>query len=306
MVAPGIEPVLEHQGIAGPMFDMLSGERVDLPTAAGTAQRGSESLHCVRAVALRVMGAVPDFEIGGKSLAAFEVGTIWHEVIQRVLRDSYGAELEVTVDLRPRWDCSLHADAVYEADTGALRVVEIKSKAEYAYKLFALGTKKPFPREADYGAEPMGPEAADLVQAGKSAIGIGADEVHILYANKNKSHEITEWIIGVDDPIPYLDGQTITDLAVADLNLQTGALADLEAGFLPVRFQPEPDPRSWKKDWEGGVIHNPPQHFQVTGRWGTPFRCSGCAFNLTCRRLPADAVPLEIAGIKTTKESNDG
>lgn len=322
MTAPGIEPVPEHHGVTGALFDLLVSQRTELATAAGTALRGSESGGCWRSIGFRVLGVEPDYQIDGKSLAAFEVGTQWHEVIQQALEQQFGADLEVTVDLRPHgWDCSLHADAVYETSTagdwqdepypGAVgegyelpttrRVVEIKSKSQFAYSKFALGTTKPFPKQADIGEKPIGPEANDLIQAGKSAIGVEADEVHIIYVNKNKTDEISEWIIGLDDPIPYLDGRTIRDLALEDLNDQTMVLSDLQAGLVPARVIPEYDPRNHKKGWSGGLVAEPPMHRQDTGKWGTPWLCSGCTYNLTCRRLPSDAVPISDAFL-TMKE----
>lgn len=304
MTAPGIEPLVDG-GIVDALFDLLYEAREDRATAGGTRLRGSDSAGCLRYIALNDLGAEPDFAVDGRSLAAFEVGTQWHEVIQRALVALYGADLEVKVDLTPLgYDCSAHADAVYDLSDeefgydGVRRVVEIKSKSEFAYKKFALGTTKPFPQQKDIGEKPIGPEAKDLIQAGKSAIGVGADEVHMLYVNKNKTDELAEWIIDIRQPIPYLDDATVEELAVADLVLQQQTLDDVDRGLLPARFIPEPDPRNHKKGWSGGIVNEPPLHKQVAGKWGTPWLCSGCPFNLSCRRLPPDMIPLEQTGLR--------
>jgi hypothetical protein len=254
----------------------LEADRTDLPTAAGTRLRGSYAQACDRNIAYHILGTTPDHDPDGGALAAFHVGHSWHDVIQQGLVTLYGARLEVDVDLTPLgWEMSTHADAIYP-DTS----VEIKSKSEYAYKRYALGFKSTFAKEP---TEPVGPDVPDIIQAGFSAIGAGCRFLHIIYVNKNKPSEVSEWRFRLDDPLPHLGGVSAREMAVADLERMTRILAQVDEGVLPGRDVPG-----------FGRVNRVPAHNQVDpSEKRKPWRCRYCPFNETCAAAPAE--PFSIA-----------
>lgn len=266
-------PTIDSGPLKQAITSALEADRTELPTAAGTRLRGSYAQNCDRQIAFDVTDTPKDFDVDGGSLAAFHVGHSWHDVIQQGLVSLYGAELEVDIDLTPLgWEMSTHADAIY-TDTS----VEIKSKSDWAYNRYALGLKSSFAKEP---TEPVGPDVADIIQAAFSALGAGCRFLHLIYVNKNKPSEVSEWRFRLDDPLPHLGGVTAREMAVADLTRMARVLEQVDDGVFPGRDVPG-----------HGRVSRVPAHIQVKPKEkAKPWNCRYCAWNETCASMPAGPV----------------
>lgn len=276
----------ESQHILDELLDVHNIEP-GLPSALGTWGRGSHAHGCQRSNALENLDVPRDYPHSGASMLTFAIGTHIHAVVQAAWHTAlhpdepctgtvacpHGVQLEATVDNRPKgYDHSGHVDILWTPDRDTTEAVEIKSVSDYGYRL-AIG-KQMWGKKVAHG-----PKHEHVAQAGEYAYGAGADQVRLIYINKGKHDSITEWVIPIEDVMP---------LVVADLEQQeeTRELVQ-DKGMLPPRWQVE-----------HGYIDDVPQHVSVTGKWGDPFFCSGCAWNDLCPTLPTAAVPLGAAGIE--------
>lgn len=239
-------------------------------TADDTALRGSWARDCARRIAFQVLDVPPDLDIDGATLTAFEVGRSFHESIQAALVAELGAECEVAVSYKDEGlDLSGHADGVYTHD-GEKVLVEIKSVAAYGWNLAVSGNRYEGP----------GPKAEHLTQAGLYALApqVQAHAVHMIYVNKDKG-TVAEWVIGVDEPLPHLNGETVRWLAEDEKARMADILDALSIGAVPARDIPG-----------FGVVDNPPPR----GSKGQPWSCRYCGHQPTCAGLPTETFPVAL------------
>jgi hypothetical protein len=90
--------------------------------------------------------------------------------------------------------------------------------------------------------------------------------------------DIADWIIGVDEPLPHLDGRTVRTMVADELRRMAGILSRIDAGQLPRAVIPG-----------HGVVLNPPARDSK----GQPWNCRYCAFQPTCAALGPDVVTVE-------------
>lgn len=235
------------------------------PTADGTRLRGSMAMQCSRRIGYQVLGEPDALEIEDTTLVAFEVGNIWHEVVQKSLVEVYGAATEVGCSYRSQgFDLSGSADAVYSF--GMAKVcVEIKSMKAYAWGLATNGNS--------FHGVRSGPKVEHLVQVGLYALSpeINADIVHMIYINKDDGR-MTEWMIPLDFDLACMNfpGQTIMSLVAAEVNRMQGILKQLDVGILPERFIPGV-----------GLVETPPSRHQTKSN---PWNCRYCQFQPVCEK----------------------
>lgn len=248
------------------------------PTATGTLLRVSQALACSRQIGFDAIGA-PQTEVPGTVLLAFGVGNAFHERIQAMLRERWGAETEVPVDLRPTVDCSGSADAVYLHPEWGKTVVEIKTISGYGFKI-ACGEKRD-ERDAP------GPKVEHLTQAGLYAHGLEADAVHIVYVDKDRQR-FAEWVIddfdgplefGYDKAAPVIDA-TLNDLITSEIARMNGIAGRISDGVLPARYIP-----GW------GTVQDVP----APKSHDKPWNCRYCRYNALCAALPPSPTPLPAA-----------
>ncbi len=248
-------------------------------TSGGTRLRGSQALSCARKIAFESIGYPGDVELDTKTLTAFRYGHLAHDdLIQPALVECFGAEVEVGATWMPELSLSLWLDAVYEAPVKT--AVEIKSMASYGFDV-ATGAKK-------NSREPAGPKAEHVVQSALGALApdVGAERQHIIYLSKERG-SIAEWIFGVDEPLPHLEGATPRELVTEELARMAGILGRLDDGLLPRRVIPG-----------HGLVIDPP----AKDSKGQPWLCRYCAFQPTCAGLSADVVPLSSLPIRTGEQ----
>lgn len=274
---PGIPPELG----SGPGYEALAvhlsrkrDEEGPRPTAEGTPFRGSMARGCARRIAFEALGVEPAIEIGTETLVTFDIGRMYHEVIQTALVEKYEAHLEVKCSWQPDHLLSGHADAVYTYQ-GQVVAVEIKSMKAFAWQMAIEGNP--------YDHTGAGPKLEHLVQAGLYACSpsINADAVHMIYVNKDTG-QLAEWIIGVHQPLVHL-GEKATTVYMAvhqELDRMGGIWADLAAGMMPARDIPG----------YGVVNHQVPEPTSKDKPWN----CRYCAYQPHCKTQPPDAFSLEV------------
>jgi hypothetical protein len=252
----------------------LADERLaagDRPSAMGRRLRGSMAGKCARAMGFEIIGYPADLDFETTTLVAFRTGSDLHDMVQAALIAHMGARIEVAVDWAPELDMGVNIDAVYP-DTA----VEIKSMKSFAFEL-AAGVRR--------RAEPPGPKAEHLLQAGFGALApaTGATRLHMVYLCK-ESGRLAEWLIGIDDELPHLDGATVREMVAAEIVRMRGILARIDAGELPRPVVPG-----------HGLVTDPP----CQGSKGQPWQCRYCRYQPTCAGLGADVVPLSILSTAT-------
>lgn len=259
-------PPMEHGPVAAALSTLMADERAaegDRPTAMGTRLRGSMAGKCSRAIGFEVLGLAPDVDFETATLIAFELGDAGHNVIQRTLATHFGAELEVPATWMPALDLSINSDGVYP-DTN----VEIKTVKAFAFDI-STGIRE---------RGETGPKYEHLLQVGLGALApaIDAPRVHIIYLSKEDGR-VAEWIIGLDDPLPHLDGATLRELVAAEVDRFAGILRRLDAGELPRPIVPG-----------HGLVTNPPARTSKAQPW----QCRYCRWQPTCAALGPDVITI--------------
>lgn len=276
------QPAPLEEGILTPLINewlaTQNDEEGPLATADGTRLRASFAGNCSRQIGFEVLG-VPRYEpIPPETLMAFNVGNRFHAVVQEILVDQLDAEIEVIATWKPEHDLSCHADAVYEFE-GRRVAVEIKTISGYGFDL-AVGNK--------VSDDQYGPKPDQLTQGTMSALApnVEATFVHMIYINKDKG-TIAEWMIGVDDVLPYHYGamapesSTITPrlMVMNEIQRMTGIVENrIDQGMLPARVVPG-----------YGKVGNPPSRNER----GDPWNCRYCGWQGYCVQMPAEPTPID-------------
>lgn len=266
---PGFPP---NVAFIGPvLYRHLEAKRAALgpkPTAGGTRLRISDASRCSREIGFKLIGILGD-ELEGRTLLTFDIGTFLHETFQEAMEASYGAEAEVVVSYAGL-DISLSgsADNVYVRD-GEIVVAEYKSVG-YGFE-YATGTRP--------SRKGPGPKRAHLMQATLYAMApdLDAKLIHIVYVSKGTS-ETAEWLLDLDTAYDYLDGQTLRELATAELTRLQGIMARVDAGYLPARYVPGE-----------GRIEQPSRGRSVK----SSDACRYCAYFDSCSALPSGPQPID-------------
>lgn len=257
--------------------DRLREERDDRGNSRSEAPRGrvncSDALKCSRQIAFKTLGLPRDIELTPEAMLTFRAGDFFHQVVQEALVRTFDARLEVPVDWSPELSLSGYGDAVYNKES-PVTAVEIKSMAGYGF-LLATGGRK--------SREGPGPKADHLTQAGLFALApqIAAERVHIIYVSKDTCR-VAEWIIGVDDELDHLGGQTVRQMVEAEKVRLAGILSRLDDGTVPKRYVPG-----------HGVVVDPttPKDAPVDP---APWNCGYCAWQPTCAGLERGPVPVSL------------
>lgn len=257
-------PPLSSPILAAAIEAKLREERTDRALAGPTRLRCSDAFGCARKVAFSSLGVPKDVQYSAESLIAFRAGDAYHQMAQEAAVAFLDARCEWPVDWTPELSLSGHADAIYTDDNGTV-CVEIKSMAGYGFRL-ATGQGKDEP----------GPKVDHLLQVGLYGLApqINANRVHIIYVDKDRNLT-AEWVIGVDDPLPHLGGETVRQLVDEEKRRLAGILSDLDAGRLPARDVPG-----------FGIVDVPP----AADTRDDPWNCRYCSWQPTCAGLPTEAV----------------
>jgi hypothetical protein len=242
------------------------------PTADGTLFRGSNALGCTRRIAFEALQVEPAVGIDTATLTSFDIGRMYHELIQAALEREHQAQCEVPVSWRAvGHNISGHADAAYDR-----RCAEIKSMKAFAWSLATEGN--------GYDHTGPGPKREHLVQAGIYAMSpqIDAAELHMIYVNKDTG-QLAEWVLGVHEPLVHLgDGGTTT--IAKEVRKELARLDEIEAqlvaGVMPAREIPG----------YGPVDHLPPP----AGSKGKPWNCRYCPYQPICKDQPPESFSLEV------------
>lgn len=245
------------------------------PTAAGTRGRGSQAFQCARKVAFDVMGVPRDIEDSDWNLITFQIGHDAHDRIQRAFIKTRKARIEVPITHQPAYDVSGHADLVYDTHplTGETRpnliTGEIKSMAQFGFDL-ATGN-------SNSRRESPGPKAEHIAQAAMYGLSpqLQSEFVHMIYWSKGRG-DIAEWILGMDEELPHLDGRTPREIGIAELERLTKIFATVDAGNIPAREIPG-----------FGLVVVPPEPDSKNDPWN----CRYCAWQPTCAGLVAAELP---------------
>lgn len=256
----------------------------DKPTAAGTRLRCSDANACSRKITFGMLKVPRDIALTDDALMAFRTGDFYHQVVQEALTLELNARCEVPVDYSPELSISGSADAVYVLSgdypgnhnaNGQTVVAEIKSMAGFGFD-YCTGARR--------STGGPGPKPEHLVQAGLYGLApqIGAGQVHIIYLSKDRG-TCAEWLIGVDDELPHLGGQTVRGMVEDELARLRGILEVVDGGELPKRFIPGI-----------GIVEDPPD----ANSKGNPWQCRFCAWQPTCAALSSDRLPLSVLNRK--------
>lgn len=234
-------------------------ERSDTP-ARFTA---SDAYSCARKVAFGRLGVPKDITYDAATLMTFKAGDFYHQVAQEALVQWLDCRCEVDFDWRPQFSLYGRCDGVYDNT-----VVEIKSQAGYGFDM-ATGARR--------SSDGPGPKIDHLIQGGLAALSptINVGNVHMVYINKDRG-VVAEWIIGVDDELPHLEGATIRGLVDDEFKRLAAIGVHLAAGDLPARLIPG----------FGLVTGDPP----AKDSRDNPWNCRYCSWQPTCASLPCEVV----------------
>lgn len=242
------------------------GER---PHAFNRRLRASWAGTCSRQQGLRLLEFPPDLATEGKALRIFDAGHRAHDRIQGALIEAYGIEIEKEADWYPELDLGCSLDGAGLID-GTQTGIEIKSMAPFGFEI-ATGQRR---RD-----ELPGPKYEHVLQSGLGSLSptINAEQLWIIYYNKATS-DIAEWIFGVDEPLPHLEGRTVREMVADELRRMAGILARIDAGELPRAVVPG-----------YGLVTDPP----ARNSKGQPWGCRYCAFQPTCKAVGPEVVTID-------------
>ncbi|HKR51564.1 MAG TPA: hypothetical protein VJT72_18680 [Pseudonocardiaceae bacterium] len=258
--------------IVGTAVDaMLVNQRIaegDRPHAFNRRLRASWAGGCSRRMGFELIGFPPDLETEAKSLRIFDAGDRAHDLLQSAMVSQYDMEIEVPADWWPELDLGCNLDGVY--DYNGVTGFEAKSMAPFGFEI-ATGQRR---RD-----EPPGPKFEHVLQSGLGSLAptINAEKLHIVYYNKANS-DIADWVFGVDEPLPHLEGRTVRSMVADELRRMAGILTRVDNGELPRAVIPG-----------HGVVTNPP----AKDSKGQPWNCRYCAFQPTCSRLGPEVITVE-------------
>jgi hypothetical protein len=255
------------------------------PTAFDTPFRASDAGACIRKRTLSAVKARESDEFSQQTYMAFDLGNSAHASIQAAFEyydgDGYWFDAEVPIDLSPfaskvsgDFGLSGHCDGILtNIDTKAKTILEIKTVSGYSAKLH-------FPYEAM-------PKAEHLAQAGLYCIGTQADAVMMVYIAKEsdwragiKAGEIRQWDIPLHENLEAFNGQSVYDLAVAELARFKMADDALKAGNIAAALVPD----------DSGELHLIEDRPAYGQRGGKPWQCAYCNYATVCRTFPAEEV----------------
>tara|TARA_B100000287_G_scaffold165924_1_gene156494 strand:+ start:6919 stop:7854 length:936 start_codon:yes stop_codon:yes gene_type:complete len=245
------------------------------PTAFGTALRGSQAYNCARKIGFEMAQVNESEELPYETLIAFHLGQAMHEKVQQSLTAMWeDFEAEAPVDLRPfGYDISGHADGLFTIGDKKY-VLELKTMTAFPFKLALKGD----------GTTTDSPKIEHILQAGIYAYGLEADGIQIVYVSKDASYRdgvkpgmTLEFRFDMDDVVPSVN-TTVRELVEQELSRLKVISEEVESGMIPPRFVPDE-----------GWIEDPPRYAASKGYW----RCRYCVFNIDCRALPTQAVPVE-------------
>lgn len=270
--AKGLPPLEEP--IAGAAIEALLREENAKDAAEHAANRpddparlrASDAYKCARQLGFRMEKVPKDIELDARALMTFRIGDVYHDIVQRAIIRHLNAKTEVDFDLRPKLSLYGRADFAYDDVVG-----EIKSQSGYGFDV-STGAKK--------SADGPGPKVDHLLQPGFAAVSpqIAASKIHIVYLNKDRG-VVAEWLIGLDDPLPHLGGQSVRELVNIEAARLRSVLADLDDGCIPARVVPG-----------YGTVDEPPPE----GSRAQPWNCRFCAWQPTCAGLESGPVPIDL------------
>lgn len=285
----GLPPL--EDAIAGIAIEMRLQEERERRDEEHVAERSkdpaffaaSDAYGCTRKVALGRLGVPKDIQYDAATLMTFRVGDWYHQVTQEAIVQWLNARCEVDFDWRPTFSLWGRCDAVYEPDWGKT-VAEIKSQSGYGFDL-ATGARK--------SAEGPGPKIDHLIQAGMAALSpsIEATHVHPIYINKDRG-VVAEWVIGVDEELPHLEGQTVRQLVADEFERLAAIKADLDDGHMPARMVPG----------YGLVDHEPPEKDSRDNPWN----CRYCSWQPSCAKWSAERFAFSLDADKRVVVNEEG
>lgn len=245
--------------------DHLDGLQTDKPTAAGTLMRCSDAGSCQRARAFKAAKITESEEFDGRTLIAFELGNALHTVVQHALAAKLNFEAEVVVDLTHLGvSLSGHADGVITHPGGSKSLVEIKTMSGY-------GAKMTFGKD---------PKVAHIAQAGLYALGLGCDEVVIVYVAKEsvmrtqiKPGDIYEWTLGMDQEAA--EGKTVREIATEELARFRNVELSVKSGVIPVPIVSKDDSEDVELTDLPGIYGSRTKHWE----------CGYCMHNSICYEM---------------------
>jgi hypothetical protein len=275
-------PPLDRPLLAAAIESRLREQQIDKRNFRGRVHF-SDAGACARKIGFGSIGVPKTHYTSPEGLVAFEIGKMYHRLVQDTAAEWLSAKSEFPGDWRPMLSLTGYGDAVYQyalletdprtgqaidPDDKSLVLIEAKSMAGYGFRL-AVGTSK--------SKELPGPKAEHLTQGGMAALApdIAAERIHVIYLDKDKNTS-AEWLIHVDEPLPHLGGTTVRRLVEDERERFVHILADLDRGDLPARDVPG-----------FGIVDNPPEYGE---RGAQPWNCAYCPWRDLCASLPTGVV----------------
>ena len=230
----------------------------EYPIVDGKPVRASWAGMCSRAVGFRVAQVPVDLERTVQTAIAFAVGDAIHDVICDALAWAFDGERETAASLG---QCGVHVDVSWWAD-GLRHSTEVKSMQPFAFDSSVRGVKD---------APPEGPRWSHLLQAAIGATAIGADVMHLIYADK-AAGRVHEWSWSRDDMIPDAFGGEVAwpTAAANEVSRLEDAYLLASQGNAPLPLVPG-----------YGLVDDPP----AKGTRGAPWQCRWCDWQPSCVRI---------------------
>jgi len=265
------------------------------PTACGTPLRGSQAGGCTRGTAFEIARIPPSNLPDDATLIAFRIGDAMHALLQEAMHAMWpDFESEVKVDCRPLgFDLSGHADGVWMLGDDKV-VDEYKTQSSFA---FGLAKKS------------NAPKIKHVQQAAMYALGLGADQIRLVYLAKEGSYrdgakpgQLLVWRWRMDgpaveqdehgndllddkgNPSVLFDGQTIEQIGIAELWRLQAVWDEVKEGVVPARDVPG-----------FGLVDVPPPYITEKASKGQPWNCRYCWHRDLCAVHPTEAMPVDLA-----------
>jgi hypothetical protein len=230
----------------------------------GLHARVSSAGKCARAIGLSISGLEASDPISSESLMNFAIGDFVHDVVQSAIVSKWpDAQLETVGTIGDYLEG--HSDVLYSAEDGQRVVLEIKSIADFGFKL-ATGVKLKSNgqwNKKDQVAE--GPKRDHLSQAAIYGVMHGAAYISIVYVRKTAAK---------DEPITWEWRYEMSALR---------GMADVEIQRLKQIVELVRDNRMPDREYEGKIID------PLTTK---KFPCSYCSYRSACVRLGVGEVQI--------------